>query len=73
MDQALADPAWVRERLREAASGTPRRTVDWGQEALSRANIHFRWLVCPDKQSALDLERQCQRLLADAGLWNRRI
>jgi hypothetical protein len=71
MDRALADPAWLRERLHEVEQGHPRRAKAWGQAALTRANLHIRWTVTGDRTSARALERAVLRTLADVELWNR--
>jgi hypothetical protein len=72
LDRALADPAWLAERSAELERGTPRRAKDWGKEAIVRAELHVRWLVCEDRASALLMEQEVQRRLANTGLWNRR-
>lgn len=71
LDRALADPAWLRERLAEVEAGEPMRAKAWGQAALARADLHIRWAVTEDKASALDLERRCLDALAGDALWNR--
>jgi len=71
-DRALADPAWLGERLSEVERGVIRRAKEWGQKAMVRADLHVRWIVAVDKAAALSAERECQRLLAGTGLWNRR-
>jgi hypothetical protein len=71
MDRALADPAWLRERLREVEQGHPMRAKAWGQAALTRADLHICWAVTGDRLSALALERAVLRTLTNVELWNR--
>ena len=71
MDRALADPAWLRERLREVEQGRPLRAKAWAQAALARADLRVRWTVTPDRASALALERSVLDALDDVDLWNR--
>jgi hypothetical protein len=71
MDRALADPAWLRERLHEVEQGHPMRAKAWGQAALTRADLHICWTVTGDRISALALERVVLDTLADVELWNR--
>lgn len=70
-DRALADPAWLRDRLGEVERGEPMRAKEWGQAALLRADLQVRWAVTEHKASALALERSCLDALAEAELWNR--
>jgi hypothetical protein len=70
-DRALADAAWLRERLRETEQGTTLRALDWGREAFRRADLEMRWAVTADNVTALALERQVGALLKSHGLWNR--
>jgi hypothetical protein len=71
MDRALADPAWLRERLVEVEQGRPRRATAWAQAALARADLHVRWTVTPDRPSARALERAVLDALDGVDLWNR--
>jgi len=73
LDRALADTAWVEQRLAEARSGKSLRAKDWGKEALVRADLEVRWLVCADRATARAVEEECLRLLGRGGLWNRRL
>lgn len=69
-DRALADPEWVRARLREIEDGSPRRAKEWGQLAIERADLEVRWTLAPDKKSAEAIE---DRVIAQhEDLWNRR-
>lgn len=70
-DRALADPAWLGERLAEVEAGQPMRAKAWGRSAIARADLHIRWSVTPDKPSALALEWACLDALAGDPLWNR--
>jgi hypothetical protein len=71
MDRALADPAWLRERLGEVEQGRPLRATAWAQAALARVDLRVRWTVTPDRPSALALERAVLDALDDVELWNR--
>ena len=51
MDRALADLAWLRERLHEVERGHPMRAKAWGQAALTRADLHICWAVTGDRRS----------------------
>lgn len=59
MDRALADPAWLRDRLGEVETGRPGRAALWGRAALERANLHLRWAVTDNRSAALALESLC--------------
>ncbi|KDN80557.1 hypothetical protein KCH_77040 [Kitasatospora cheerisanensis KCTC 2395] len=71
MDQALADPKWLRERLAEAESGRASRIREWGRAALERARIDLCWAVTATGTEATDLEERVQRALVGKLLWNR--
>jgi hypothetical protein len=71
MDRALADAAWLRERLREVEQSRPMRAKAWARAALARADLLVRWTVTPDRPSALALERAVLHALDDVELWNR--
>lgn len=72
MDRALADPDWLRERLKAAESGKPERAATWGRLALTRANLHLRWAVRSGRAEALALESAVLQELRTTDLWNRR-
>lgn len=69
-DRALADPDWVRIRLRELETDGPRRAKQWGIEAFVRADLHVRWTTTSDRASAASLEEQLVRR-AGSSLWNK--
>lgn len=71
-DRALADAAFVRQRLAEVEAGNPKRARDWGRDTVTRANLYLRWTTTPDKRTAEALEASCGALLQTSGLWNRR-
>lgn len=71
-DRALADDAFLRERLAEVEAGMPKRASEWGRASVARANLYIRWATTGDKASAEELENACGVLLEGAGLWNRR-
>jgi hypothetical protein len=70
-DRAFADADWLRGRLHEVEQGRPMRAKRWGKATFDRADLYVCWTVTGDKAAALALEKQCGRVLADAGLWNR--
>ena len=72
LDQALADPVWLKQRVTDVEQGKPMRAKDWGKESLRQHNLQVRWLVSDDTKAARALEAKCLRLLADTGLWNHR-
>lgn len=69
-DRALADGAWLRERLAEVEMGRPMRATDWGKAAFAWADIHVCWTVTEDGKSARALEKVI-RTLDDTEWWNR--
>ncbi|MDX3075807.1 hypothetical protein [Streptomyces sp. MI02-7b] len=69
-DRALADPAWLRERLAEVEAGRPMRATDWGKAALSWADPHVCWAVAASGQEARALERAVLAVASEAW-WNR--
>jgi hypothetical protein len=71
MDRALADPAWLAQRLAEVRAGAPDRTRGWATLAMTRADLEIRWVICADRSAALALERRVIAAVAGAGLWNR--
>ena len=71
LDRALADPAWLVDRVSEVQAGTARRAKDWAALAVTRANLHLRWACTPDRAAARALEVAALAALADADLWNR--
>lgn len=71
-DRALADEAWLVERLAEVRAGQPRRAKDWGKAALAWADLEVRWTITPDRDAARILEREVMRALPQTSLWNRR-
>jgi hypothetical protein len=71
LDRALADPAWLRERLTEVEADAPRRAKDWGAAAVAHADLHVRWAQVADRAAAVVLERQVLTALHELPLWNR--
>jgi excisionase family DNA binding protein len=72
MDRALADPAWLRERLTEAEQGVPLRAKDLARAAVDRADLQMRWSSTADGPSASALEISVLRTFDGLPLWNRR-
>lgn len=67
LDRALADPAWVRERV---AAG-PTRARAWAAAAVRRLELDVSWAVCPDRDEARWLESRVVELVRPHGLWTR--
>lgn len=74
LDRALADPAFVRERLQHLETVGPERTVRWALAAIDWVAPHVCWAVTPTGVDALALERRAISALTEAGvvLWNYR-
>lgn len=70
-DRALADAAWIRDRLAELERDGPQRTKVWARDALVRADLQVCWAVTVDKAAAKMLETEVLIALADQDLWNR--
>ncbi len=68
LDRALADPVWLRERLKDVDAGAALRAKAWGAAAIVRAELHVRWAQTEDRAGAVDLERAA---LDATDLWNR--
>lgn len=71
-DRALADAAWLRERLAEAEAGTPVRAAGWGKLAFLRADLHVCWAETTNRATALALEDRCEQAFPLDALWNRK-
>jgi hypothetical protein len=71
LDRALADPAWVRERLEHLETRGPQRAKDWAAAAVERVAPDVAWAVCADRAEAGWLEGRVVELLRPFGLWNR--
>lgn len=72
LDLALADPAWMRERLLDAERGHPLRAKELAKAALHKANLELRWTTTADGPSASALELEVIQSFAGKPLWNRR-
>ncbi|MBE8519460.1 hypothetical protein ILP97_18445 [Amycolatopsis sp. H6(2020)] len=70
-DRALADPAWLRNRLTEVEDGHAQRAARWGMLAFERADLHICWTVTPDGTAARSLEKRVLVGLRNHALWNR--
>jgi hypothetical protein len=70
-DRALADAAWLAERLHDLEANGPARAKLWGRAAFERANLYLCWLTTEERASALALERECLRIFRHDALWNR--
>ena len=69
-DRALADPAWVLDRLRRAEADGPDRAKAWAAAAVARLPFQVCWTSTSDGVAAQALERQVIAALRPA-LWNR--
>lgn len=72
LDRALADPAWVADRLRDLTMRGPRRATEWASAAMSRRPIEICWAEATSTAEARDWEERVLTELTDADLWNRR-
>ncbi|NMM83093.1 hypothetical protein B2J88_01700 [Rhodococcus sp. SRB_17] len=70
-DLAFADPGFVRERLDEIESGSPRTAVQWMKLAMTRRSIEFSVAETADGQSAQVLEEQVLAALPSEHLLNK--
>ncbi|TLW89253.1 hypothetical protein FFT09_22570 [Saccharomonospora piscinae] len=70
--RALADPAWVRERLIEIDAGHPLTAKQWAQAALRWAQLWLCWTQTTDRASAVVLEKAVITALQATPLWNTR-
>ncbi len=71
LDRALADAAFVEQRLDAIREGRPSRAAAWARDAIDWLEIEVRWTECADKVTALALETQVVGQLAAHGIWNR--
>lgn len=69
LDRALADPAWVRDRLGDPPRTRPARS--WAARAVRRLEPEVSWAVCADRDEARWLESRVVELLRPHGLWGR--
>lgn len=70
-DRALADPAFLQDRLDTLRVGRPERAKVWGKLAIERADLWIRWATTRDRRTAAVLELQVIRALHAEDLWNR--
>lgn len=70
LNRALANPAWVRDRLAEVEAGVPRNAKGWARAAIEAMDLEICWTCTADREAAAVLERQVIELLADEPLWN---
>ncbi|MDQ0305561.1 hypothetical protein J2S46_000117 [Kitasatospora herbaricolor] len=59
LDQALADPTWLQDRLSEAQAGQTARIREWGRAALDRARIELCWITTATTQDARATDLPC--------------
>lgn len=69
MNEALADPNWLRERLSEVKRGEIRTVEAWVHLALDRVNLFVRWTEVESREDARALERTC--IKKPSPIWNR--
>jgi hypothetical protein len=67
-DRALADPAWVGERLHEIEEGCPRGAKEWGGLAMRRAELEICWATTGIRAEAEQLEQWM--IAREPDLWN---
>jgi len=72
LDRALADPAFIRQRLHLLEIGHVERTKDWARAALAWANVHVCWTEKPTKADAASFEDELLLRLDAHALWNRK-
>ncbi len=71
LDRALADPAWLAQRLATLLTEGPSRSKHWAVAALQRAEVELCWVAAPDGATAREWETQVLQELEDVALWNR--
>lgn len=71
LDRALADPAWLAQRLTTLLTEGPSRSKNWAVAALHRAAVELCWVAAPDGPTAREWETQALQELEDVALWNR--
>jgi hypothetical protein len=71
LDLALADEAWLEQRLHDLRDHGPRRVKVWARDAVARLAPEVSWAVRPDRADAQHLEGQVLLLLRPCGIWNR--
>lgn len=69
LDRALADPAWVEDRLARVRAGGAERVKHWARDAIARLAPEVRWSTCLERADARHLEGQVEGLLRPFGLW----
>ena len=62
-DRALADAAWLGERVDEVRRGEPKRATQWGKSALAWADLHICWAVTESREVAEALEKHVLALV----------
>jgi hypothetical protein len=65
LDRALADRAWVAQQ----SSRAPRRTRQWGADAVRRLAPEVSWAARPERADARLLQDQVLLVLRPHGLW----
>lgn len=71
LDRALADPAWLAQRLATLLTEGASRSKEWAVAALRRAEVEVCWVAAPDGPTAREWETQALQELEDVALWNR--
>ena len=51
LDRALADPAWLAQRLASLHADGPARTKEWASDAIRRAQLELCWAAAPDAET----------------------
>lgn len=55
LERALADRAWLEERMGELDRGASSRAKDWAQLAIQHLDLHLRWATTADRARLLTL------------------
>lgn len=71
LDQALADPEFLQERVKHLQSSGPETVVEWTTLAFDRLDLYVCWAVAESGAEARILEAEVIHRLQST-LWNRR-
>ena len=71
LDRALADAAWLAQRLTTLLTEGPSRSKEWAVAALRRAQLELCWVAAPDGPTDREWETVAMQELEDIALWNR--
>ncbi len=71
LDRALADQAWLSDRLHRLHPEGPSRAKQWAADAMEHAHLHICWTSAPTAEAARETETAVLLELEDVALWNR--